>query len=788
MRRHLSLTLDLRRNTPLTLIVLGLLAAVLALLPTTARSTVTWRGDYETGTLSQWNLGVQQKADGRVAVGTSIIHQGRYAARFEVRSGDNNVAGSGTGERAEVLLSSSTTEGSEGREAYWAWSTFFPSDFTAPGGAWNVFTQFHHTGSSGQSNIHFDVRDMSTIGLRVLGGDEAAAVRKDFTLAPLQRGRWYDFVFHVKWSTSASTGFVEVWVNGSRVVPKTFTPTLYNGQGTYLKQGYYRAAYSGTTVVYHDGMRKGSSYDEVAAEFPSGGSTTPFTVSQNLADGSTLAGTPTWSASPAGKTVAKVDFAVDGQVVATDTTSPYETSLNTSTLANGSHAFKVTATATDGATTFASATATVSNQTTALGVSQNVTSGQTVSGALYWSATPSGKTVSRVEFMVNGALVKTENYAPYEFTFDTKSVTNGTYPFAVKAVATDGSTATATALVTVQNANPTTFAVTQNVWDGIVLRGTYLWEAKAAGKAISRVRFYVDGRQVALENHSPYTASMDTRALSDGSHAFEALAFAADGTRASAKANVVVANTSAPPPPPPSTTLGVTQSLSSGQTISGLVAWTANWSGTQPERIEFWIDGSYSWTERYSPYVYGGDGQVLDTRKLSNGAHTLMVKAYAAGGATASSSATVTVSNGTSSTATTATTTSSGTSSGGTSSGGTTSGGGSSGGTSSGGTSSGGASSDPAPTLALTSSIKDGETITGSLLWEITPTGKSVSRVEFFIEDKLMWTENIAPYRFGGDQGRLDTGTLHRGWRTLVVKAYATDGSMVQLTLRVKIA
>ena len=201
----------------------------------------------------------QSKVEGRMtllrAVEGGRVRRGSMAARFEVRAGDTDVAGSGEGERTEVFLDDRHTGASEGETQWWAWSTYFPTDFDPPPGAWNVFTSFHHTGSTGQANIHFDVRDRTSIGLRVLGGSFDAPAKKDFVLAELQRGKWYDFVFHVKWSSSGS-GFVEMWVDGKRVVPLTQTPTLYEGQGVYLKQGYYRSPHAQSTVVFHDGTRR----------------------------------------------------------------------------------------------------------------------------------------------------------------------------------------------------------------------------------------------------------------------------------------------------------------------------------------------------------------------------------------------------------------------------------------------------------------------------------------------------------------------------------------------------
>lgn len=221
-----------------------------------------WRGDFETGNHSQWRA-VQAKAPNRITIQSKVVREGRYASRVEVRRGDNNVAGSGSGgERSELFIGTSTTGAVEGREQYWAWSTYFPPDFDAPVGLWNAFTQFHHSGTTGQVNVQFAV-DRQKIELRVLGGNISSPSRRELVLAHLTKGRWYDFVFHVKWS-STRAGFVEVWVNGLRVVKKSSMPTLYTGQAIYLKQGYYRRSHGETTVIYHDGMRRGSRLSDVA--------------------------------------------------------------------------------------------------------------------------------------------------------------------------------------------------------------------------------------------------------------------------------------------------------------------------------------------------------------------------------------------------------------------------------------------------------------------------------------------------------------------------------------------
>src|SRR6185437_15301726 len=72
--------------------------------------------------------------------------------------------------------------------------------------------------------------------------------------------------------------------------------------------------------------------------------------------------------------------------------------------------------------------------------------------------------------------------------------------------------------------------------------------------------------------------------------------------------------------------------LDDQMTLSGQVTWKASSTGT-PNRLEFLIDGTSKWTDQAAPYQFGGDpAGKLDTTSLSNGQHTLMVRAYRDGG------------------------------------------------------------------------------------------------------------------------------------------------------------
>lgn len=287
------------------------------------------RLDYETGSLDQWDS--VQAVPGGATIITSPVRQGKYAAKFVVRPGDDPIDSSGT--RAEVLRG--TGEG-EGDESWWAWSTYFPDGWNPdPETTWNTITQWHHTGSSCGVPLTFkaDTRpDPDNIRLVVRGGDLDSDCQSQhyqlFVLYDIEKNRWYDHVLHVKWSSDPSVGFVEVWVNGVKVVPKTHAATLYTGQDVYVKQGFYRGDSSLTSEIVHDGLIRGESLADVEFSDPSldvpqstASTEVERSISDTIDDGDVLAGEFEWLADP--KPDAPVEFFVDGVLVNTEFNRPY---------------------------------------------------------------------------------------------------------------------------------------------------------------------------------------------------------------------------------------------------------------------------------------------------------------------------------------------------------------------------------------------------------------------------------------------------------------------------------
>jgi hypothetical protein len=73
----------------------------------------------------------------------------------------------------------------------------------------------------------------------------------------------------------------------------------------------------------------------------------PQVTAENLADGQTVTGVVDWRAHTIGP-VARVQFVVDGTVIATATTEPWATTWDSSTVAPGAHSLEVRAFTRDG--------------------------------------------------------------------------------------------------------------------------------------------------------------------------------------------------------------------------------------------------------------------------------------------------------------------------------------------------------------------------------------------------------------------------------------------------------
>jgi Polysaccharide lyase len=230
-------------------------AALVCLGATQARASVVWKGDFESGNLSQWS-----SVDGltsRLTIVTSPVRQGSFALRTELRSGDT----ASNGNRNELVRMDPETEGTD---RYYAWSTMFDASYPVAN-TWQVFTQWHHSGCCGSPPLEFDVNGQTLSLSRNPPPGTGSTVALWTT--PFVRGVWHDFVMHVVWSSNPDLGFIELWYDGTKVIDGKAVQTLFPGNVNYLKQGLYRdSSITATAVVYHDGMTIGTALGDVAPQ------------------------------------------------------------------------------------------------------------------------------------------------------------------------------------------------------------------------------------------------------------------------------------------------------------------------------------------------------------------------------------------------------------------------------------------------------------------------------------------------------------------------------------------
>lgn len=211
-------------------------------------------------TFADCGFGEQAKVAGRA---TMVNVAGVNAVRLHTESGDNNVAGSGDYERNDLTLGQANTDGYEGKTHWWAHSVRFPDDYIDPPisvSTWNggVVADFHNT-TNGAGQANFQVQAMPAaaispdrptgLSFQVAYGVQGSPTTQTFPIGPVERNVWYNFVYHVKW-TSGNDGYVDAWVNGVQKLAYR-GPTLYTGQGVYLKLANYHSPFGQASSVLH---------------------------------------------------------------------------------------------------------------------------------------------------------------------------------------------------------------------------------------------------------------------------------------------------------------------------------------------------------------------------------------------------------------------------------------------------------------------------------------------------------------------------------------------------------
>lgn len=170
-----------------------------------------------------------------------------------------------------------------------------------------------------------------------------------------------------------------------------------------------------------------------------------------------------------------------------------------------------------------------------------------------------------------------------------------------------------------------------NPADGSFINGSITLSADVSDPAgVARVEFYIDNALVSSDTAAPYSYFWDVAPVANGSHSIRVVAFDAVG-HTSTRTNTITLGKALPPPPdtdgPALTAVSLAGSaITAGSTVTRSGSVSVNVSDRSGvSRVEFLLDGTLFGTD-----TNGADGYAafLDIVPLTDGTHTLLVRAY----------------------------------------------------------------------------------------------------------------------------------------------------------------
>jgi len=196
-----------------------------------------WRGDFETGDLSQWSYHLNARG---LSVVDGPVAEGRYAARVEITEGDLWPNGLN---RVEVQHKPPPATMADERRSCFAWRFFLPaalSDARHQIGYWESYPSYKQI-------MSFEVR-----------GQEIRFVTRMPTehvhwTAPgaVTPNVWHQVALCAVWSVDPAVGAVDVWFDGQQVVTRGLARTRWDSPNL-IQIGILRDVPAGPEVMFLD--------------------------------------------------------------------------------------------------------------------------------------------------------------------------------------------------------------------------------------------------------------------------------------------------------------------------------------------------------------------------------------------------------------------------------------------------------------------------------------------------------------------------------------------------------
>ena len=219
-----------------TLALVAAMTAAMALIATSAQASMIWNGNFETGDLSQYELGDSLSDHQYCDEDDAVVYkrsrrpswpapiQGKYAVRLKTDNTDVAPCTPTVNPRSQLGTAPIMEAGAD---VFETWSMYVPDSFpdvpsepTPTGNPFLVTQQDFASPFSGSPPLGFGIHD------RGLGDGDVIDLRIDDGLGssvwqtPLERGRWYRFVVEKNVASDDGVGWIRLNLDGEQ---QTFT-------------------------------------------------------------------------------------------------------------------------------------------------------------------------------------------------------------------------------------------------------------------------------------------------------------------------------------------------------------------------------------------------------------------------------------------------------------------------------------------------------------------------------------------------------------------------------------
>lgn len=262
-----------KRPTNLRLLTTPVLG--LAVLVSAGNASAAWRGDFETGDLSQWSYVL---TDAGFSVVTEPVLEGGHSAKIAI---DGTHLWSNGLNRVE--LQRKPDAGAEGSEVYFGWSLYLPEALT---------NDDHQIGYWESDQSYKQVMSLHARGQDLTFNTNLPGYKEHWKgTGRLTPGTWHRVVYRVFWSAAPEMGKVSLYFDNELVVDQVAART-YVDNPAFVQVGILRTTIDKTEVMLLDDAREGAALSDVMDGMPIIGTSAPSATDSSPAPTTTDTATP----------------------------------------------------------------------------------------------------------------------------------------------------------------------------------------------------------------------------------------------------------------------------------------------------------------------------------------------------------------------------------------------------------------------------------------------------------------------------------------------------------------